>query len=141
MVSLSRPPRSHCPINFGLEIFGDRWSLLILRDMIILGKKNFRAFLASEEGIASNILAERLLRLEAAGLLRRHVVEEDARQVDYFPTEAGKALLPVMVELSYWGATHDQQTAAPRAFVKAYEKDREGLLKAIAAGFNPSREA
>ena len=65
------PPRSGCPINFGLEIFGDQWSLLLLRDMLIVGKRTFKEFQASEEGIASNILTERLKRLEACGIIRR----------------------------------------------------------------------
>jgi DNA-binding HxlR family transcriptional regulator len=133
------PPRSGCPINFGLEIFGDQWSLLILRDMLIVGKRTFREFQASEEGIASNILTDRLKRLERCGIIARSVSPEDRRQVLYQPTEAGQALLPVLVEMSYWGATHDAKTAAPPGFVAAYEADRSGLIRAILAGFDPSK--
>ncbi len=135
-----RKLRSHCPINFGLEIFGDRWSLLILRDMLILGKRSFKQFLESEEGIASNILSERLSRLEASGLIRRQNVKEDARLVYYLPTAAGQALLPALVEMSYWGAKQDPKTDAPVHFVNAYENDREALLKVIAAGFDPGKK-
>jgi DNA-binding HxlR family transcriptional regulator len=141
MVRPTRKPRSHCPINFGLEIFGDRWSLLILRDLLIAGKRSFKEFQNSEEGIASNILSERLGRLEKAGIIRRQPVEEDARAVHYFPTEPGRKLLPVLVEMSYWGATHDAKTAAPRAFVGAYESDRDILLKMMAEGFDPRIQA
>lgn len=138
MVTLPRPPRSHCPINFGLELFGDAWTLLILRDVLVHGKRTFGAFRASEEGIASNILADRLHRLEAAGLLDRQADPADGRQFRYEPTEAGRALLPVLVEMSYWGATHDPMTAAPPGFVQAYEADRAGLLRFMAAGGNPA---
>jgi DNA-binding HxlR family transcriptional regulator len=137
MVTLPRPPRSHCPINFGLEIFGDAWTLLVLRDLLIVGKSGFSEFLASEEGIATNILTDRLARLEAAGLITRERGSADRRQVIYRATDAGKALVPVLVEMSYWGAKHDPLTAAPPAFVAGYEADRNGLLRAIAAGFDP----
>lgn len=132
------PPRSGCPINFGLEIFGDQWSLLVLRDMLVMGKRRFKDFQTSEEGIASNILADRLKRLEACGIIRRERSKQDGREVMYLPTEAGRALLPVLIEMSYWGATHDANTAAPPAFVAAYRADREGLIRAVAAGFDPS---
>lgn len=138
MVRTPRAPRSGCPINFGLEIFGDRWTLLILRDLLMQAKSTFKEFQASEEAIASNILAERLLRLEQAGLITRHVMEADGRQVRYEPTQACRKLLPVLVEMAYWGATHDAHTAAPKTFTKAYEADREGLIKALASALDPS---
>lgn len=141
MVRLPHKPRSHCPINFGLEILGDKWTLLILRDLLIQGKSSFKEFQASEEGIASNILSERLARLEGSGLIKRHMVKEDGRQVRYAATDAGRELLPVLVEIAYWGATHDARTAAPQEFVKGYEKDREGLIKTMQKGFDPSRRA
>lgn len=139
MVKTPRRPRSGCPINFGLEIFGDKWTLLILRDLLMQGKRSFGEFQASEEKIASNILSERLLRLEKAGLLERYVVRRDARLVQYVPTEACRALLPALVEMAYWGATHDARTAAPKSFVRAYEADRPALLKALASGFDSSK--
>jgi DNA-binding HxlR family transcriptional regulator len=132
MVRTPHPPRSGCPINFGLEIFGDKWSLLILRDLLMVGKSSFKEFQQSEEGIASNILAERLTRLEQAGLLRRESVKEDARQVRYRPTEAARKLLPVLADMAYWGATHDARTSAPKSFVHAYEIDREALIRHMA---------
>ena len=139
MVQTPNPPRSGCPINFGLEIFGDRWSLLILRDMLMQGKRTFKEFQASEEAISSNILADRLARLETSGLISRHRVAADARQLDYLPTEAGKRLLPVLVEMAYWGATHDPATDAPASFRDAYERDRAALLAALATGADPTK--
>ena len=129
MVDLARPPRSHCPINFGLEVFGDGWSLLILRDLLIERKTSFSEFRASAEGIATNVLADRLRRLEAAGLIGREPARTDRRQVTYSATAAGQALLPVLVELVYWGAMHDPETAAPAEFVASYRADRAGLLR------------
>lgn len=131
MVKTPTAPRSGCPINFGLEIFGDSFSLLILRDVLLHGKRGFSEFLTSGEGIATNILTARLQRLQDAGLLLRRPSPEDGRRVAYVPTEAAIALVPVLVELAYWGATHDPATAAPPQFMQAYRADREGLIRAM----------
>jgi len=139
MVKTPNPPRSHCPINFGLEIFGDKWTLLILRDLLMAGKKSFKDFQASEERIASNILSERLARLEQSGLIQQQAVKADARQIHYVPTDACRALLPVLVEMAYWGATHDPKTGAPKSFVRGYERDRDRLLMALAQGTDPTK--
>lgn len=138
MVRLPRTPRSGCPINFGLELFGDRWTLLVLRDLLIAGKTTFKQFQQSEEGIASNILSDRLARLECAGLVTRRSDPADKRQTAYVPTQAGRKLLPVLLEMAYWGASHDASTVAPPDFVQAYEHDRDALLRAMASGFDPS---
>ncbi|MGL4309299.1 MAG: winged helix-turn-helix transcriptional regulator [Paracoccaceae bacterium] len=130
--------RSDCPINFGLEIFGDQWSLLILRDILIVKKRTFREFQASAEGIASNILSDRLKRLERCGLVARDKSPDDGRLAIYTATAAGHALLPVLIEMSYWGASHDRQTGAPDGFRVAYEADRDALLRTISGGYNPS---
>ena len=131
--------RSHCPINFGLEIFGDRWTLLVLRDLLLKGKRSFKEFQASEEGISTNILAERLDRLVRCGLVTSERVATDSRQIHYHPTPAGRTLLPVLIEMAYWGAKHDPKTAAPNACVRAYQTDRAGLLQAVASGADPSQ--
>lgn len=139
MVRPSRELRSHCPINYGLEIFGDRWTLLILRDLLFQGKHGFREFQASEERISTNILADRLDKLSQAGLITSQRVEGDSRQIRYEPTAAGLALVPVLVEMAYWGAKHDPDTTAPASFAQAYEADRPRLLQAIASGSDPSK--
>jgi DNA-binding HxlR family transcriptional regulator len=139
MVITPHRPRSGCPINFGLEIFGDRWSLLVLRDMLMQGKSTFSAFQASEEGIASNILADRLARLEQCGLVTQQSDAADRRSIHYRPTDACRKLLPVLVEMAYWGATHDPKTAAPKSFVKGYETDRARLLQILAFGADPTK--
>ena len=139
MIKTPSKPRSSCPINFGLEIFGDKWSLLVLRDMLMIGKTTFKEFQASEERIASNILSDRLLRMENCGLITKHFSTQDGRQTNYRITQAGRKLLPVLVEMSYWGAKHDPKTGAPKSFVAAYESNRNGLLQALASGYDPSK--
>lgn len=138
MANDMRDLRSHCPINFGVEIFGDRWTLLVLRDLLLKGKSSFKEFHASEEGIATNILADRLDRLTHSGLVTAERMAGDSRQIRYRPTAKGRALLVVLVEMAYWGARHDPQTEAPLSFVQAYERDRAELLRAIEGGVDPS---
>ncbi len=139
MVTTPSPPRSSCPINFGLEIFGDQWTLLILRDLLIQHKRTFREFLSSDEQIASNILANRLKRLEACGLITRSASVADKRVMLYSPTGPARDLIPVLVDMSYWGAVHDPATGAPKSFKAAYRTDRAELIARIRSGANPSR--
>ena len=131
MVQTPNPPRSGCPINFGLEIFGDGYSLLILRDVLLHGKQSYGEFLGAGEGIATNILANRLAKLETAGLLTCTASRTDGRRKIYQPTAAAISLVPVLVELAYWGATHDPATAAPPGFVQGYRADRDALIRSM----------
>lgn len=119
--------RSSCPISYALEIFGDRWTLLVLRDMILYGRQRFRDLLASDEGIASNILTDRLKRLEALGIVSRMPDPTDGRQIIYRVTERGLSLIPVMLEIAAWGAAQDGKTAAPADFVASFHADREAF--------------
>jgi len=119
--------RSGCPVSVSLEVLGDRWSLLIIRDLMVRGLRTFKEFQQSGEGIASNVLADRLHRLEAVGIIRGEVEEADARRVNYRLTEKGIDLAPLLLELLLWGARHEE-TAAPRAAIAKIEKDREAFL-------------
>lgn len=132
-------PRSHCPISYSLDIVGDRWTLLVLRDLVIVRKRHFLEFLSAPEGIASNILTARLKLLEAHGLVVRERDPENARRVVYEPTAKALDLLPAMLELVRWGAMHDPKTAAPRNFVQRIEKDRASVLAEIRAAHLPKR--
>lgn len=109
--------RSHCPINYSLEMFGDSWSLLILRDIIFFGKKTYGEFLASNEHIARNILANRLEQLQMKGLLEKHSHPTDQRKDLYEVTEAGLDILPILMELTEWGAKHDTHTLASKTWL------------------------
>lgn len=98
--------RSQCPINLTLEILGDRWSLLILRDMIFSGKRHFRDLLRSQEGIASNILADRLKRLVARGLLTKADDPTHKQKAIYSLTPMAIELVPVFAQIGAWGRKH-----------------------------------
>jgi DNA-binding HxlR family transcriptional regulator len=128
-----QPRRSDCPINFALEIFGDKWSLLIVRDIVYFGKKTYGEFLASYESVATNILATRLTLLEQKGILVKRPHEADKRKEIYELTEIGLDLIPVLLELASWGAKHDAQTAAPKEWIDLVNADKEKLSKLIRA--------
>src|SRR5262249_11616950 len=123
--------RSDCPINFALETFGDSWSLLIVRDIVYFGKKTYREFLESDEGIATNILASRLAQLEQKGLLLKNPHERDKRKDLYLLTEKGLDLIPILLELASWSAQHDPQTAAPQAWIARVNADKATLKRCI----------
>jgi DNA-binding HxlR family transcriptional regulator len=117
-------------VSISLEIFGDRWSLLIIRDLMVRGFRTFKEFQKSGERIATNILADRLRKLEAAGIITAEIEETDARRVDYRLTEKGIDLAPVLLELLIWGARHEE-TGAPCALIENVEKNREEFLAEV----------
>jgi DNA-binding HxlR family transcriptional regulator len=102
--------RSHCAVNYGVEVFGDRWSLLIIRDIVFTGKKTYGQFLKSEEGIATNVLASRLAFLEAQGILSKAPNPNDKRKDFYALTEKGIDLVPILLNIVLWSAKHDPQS-------------------------------
>lgn len=106
--------RSHCPVNFALESIGDRWALLILRDIVFRGKCTYGEFLKSEEGFSTNILASRLSQLVEAGILQLDVHEIDGRKGVYSLTEKGLDLIPLLFEMVLWSAKHDSKSEARR---------------------------
>src|SRR5436190_14756054 len=104
---MSKPKRkSDCPINFGLEIFGDRWTFLIVRDLMFKGKHYYGEFLRMEEKIATNILADRLLLLEESGIVSRTIDETHNSKKIYELTPKGIDLLPVLTEVILWSAKY-----------------------------------
>jgi DNA-binding HxlR family transcriptional regulator len=123
--------RSDCPVSYALDIIGDKWSLLIIRDLMFKGKKTYSEILNSEEGIATNILADRLSMLEAAGLLKsKKDINKKTRHI-YVLTQKGIDLAPVMLEIVRWSANYDKKTAAPKNFVSRIQNDRDNLIKEI----------
>jgi DNA-binding HxlR family transcriptional regulator len=119
--------RSGCPVSISLEILGDRWSLLVVRDLMVRGYRTFKEFQQSGEGIATNILADRLQKLEAAKIITSEAVESDGRRINYRLTEKGIDLAPVLLELLLWGAKHEE-TGAPCAVMVEMAKNREAVL-------------
>lgn len=122
--------RSGCPVSISLERFGDRWSLLIIRDLMVRGLRTFKEFQESGEGIATNILADRLQKLEASGIIVAEQQETDGRRANYRLTEKGISLAPVMLELLIWAAQHEE-TAASCAFIAKMERNREEVLAEV----------
>lgn len=123
--------RSDCPISFALDIFGDKWSLLIVRDIVFRGKTTYGDFFKSKEHIATNILADRLALLVRAGIIRKTASTKDKRKDIYSLTQKGIDLFPVLLEVSIWSAKYDPRTGAPRAFISKARKDRKYLIKQI----------
>ncbi|MEI9812361.1 MAG: helix-turn-helix domain-containing protein [Acidobacteriota bacterium] len=127
---MTQKRRSGCPVSASLEVLGDRWSLLIIRDLMVRGYRTFKDFQTSGEGIATNILATRLRSLETAGIVSREANPDDGRRVDYRLTEKGIGLAPVMLELLVWGARHEK-TATPPQIVELMTAQREKFLEEV----------
>jgi DNA-binding HxlR family transcriptional regulator len=119
--------RSGCPVSISLDLLGDRWSLLIVRDVMVRGYRTFRQFQSAGEGIATNILSDRLRKLEAAGILTTEPSAEDGRSTHYRLTPKGIALAPVLLELLIWAGNHES-TGAPNAFIEQMEQNRAAIL-------------
>jgi DNA-binding HxlR family transcriptional regulator len=103
------PKRSPCPVAFSLDIFGDRWSLLVIRDLFF-GRTRFKEFAASPEGIPTNILTDRLERLLARGIIEQIPAEDGTKRLAYRLTAKGKALGPVLKAMRNWGLAWDKST-------------------------------
>jgi DNA-binding HxlR family transcriptional regulator len=124
--------RSGCPVAASLDLFGDRWSLLIVRDLLFTDRRSFGDFMAAGEGIASNVLVERLERLQGAGIIEREYDPADRRRSMFVLTERGLDLAPVLVELVIWAARHEK-TDAPPALVKQMKRDRVEFIAGLRA--------
>lgn len=119
--------RSGCPISIALEMLGDNWSMLVIRDLMFRGRQTFNEFLTGGEGIATNILADRLRRLEQAGIVAKRPDPADRRRSLYRLTEKGIGLAPVLVELVLWSAAHES-TDAPPAVLRQMREHRRAFL-------------
>ncbi len=116
-----------CPIAFGLDTFGDRWSLLIIREIMLRGKKTYSEFMEADEAIASNILIDRLKHLEAEGIIEKTRDPENRRSFLYALTKKGRDLAPILLEIILWSGVHDQRPVAMRGILKKIKKDRKGF--------------
>jgi DNA-binding HxlR family transcriptional regulator len=114
--------RSGCPLNASVEILGDRWSLLIIRDMMLRGFRSYKEFLGSYERIATNILADRLRRLEEHGIISSQSDPSDGRKLIYMLTKKGIELAPVLTEMVLWSASHEE--VGNQALVQLMRKDK-----------------
>jgi DNA-binding HxlR family transcriptional regulator len=121
--------RSPCPLNASVEMLGDRWSLLIIRDMMLRGFRSYKEFLESFEGIATNILADRLRKLEAYGIITTHPDPSDGRKLLYLLTPKGIDLAPVLTEMVLWAAAHEDTGNQP--LIRLLQKDKRKFLAEI----------
>jgi DNA-binding HxlR family transcriptional regulator len=125
--------RSDCPISTALDIFGDKWSLLIVRDMMFKGMNTYGDFLKGEEKIATNILADRLMLLEAGGIIAKQKHPESKAKILYTLTPKGIELVPSLVEIIAWSEKHHEVHPQAIQFAKAVKKDKQGVIKGIIA--------
>ena len=121
-------PRSDCPISCSLDVFGDKWSLLIIRDIMLRGKLSYSEFLQSEEKIATNILVNRLSVLEAENILAKKVSPMNKSKFIYSLTKKGVDLLPIVIEIMDWGAKYNANCPR-RELGKKIKKDKAGVIK------------
>lgn len=123
--------RSDCPISSSLDIWGDKWSLLIIRDLMFAKESTYGDFLKSEEKIATNILAARLLMLEENGIISKLSHPESKAKVLYKLTQKGIDLLPLMIEINLWADKYLAIPADRREILKEVKKDKEAFIKSM----------
>ncbi|PHR62986.1 MAG: transcriptional regulator [Robiginitomaculum sp.] len=117
-MSAASPRKTGCPVAFSLDVLGDRWSLLIVRDMLVGGASTYGDFMCGGEGIATNILANRLKGLTDAGIVEKHRDETNRRKYRYTLTQKGCELVPIVLSLMNWGAKYDPETRATPEILK-----------------------
>jgi DNA-binding HxlR family transcriptional regulator len=119
---MTEQPRSNCPIACALDLVGDRWTLLVLRDLFA-GKQHFDELLESDEHIATNVLTERLKRLQGAGMISAEVCEDNRRRKRYALTPLGRSFAPVLGALAAWGLEHIPETVSAGPARSAIERE------------------
>lgn len=123
--------RSQCPISTALDIFGDKWTLLVIRDLMFNEKRTYGEFLNSEEKIATNILADRLLMLEMAGIISKKRHPDSKAKVLYSLTAKGIDLIPVLIEIIAWSEKYHEVHPYAKEFVKQLKKDKAGVIRVL----------
>lgn len=123
--------RSDCPVSCSLDIWGDRWSLLIIRDLMFAKECTYGDFLKSAEGIATNILAARLKALEENGIIKKSEHPDSKVKVLYRLTSQGIDLLPLMIEINLWAEKYFSIPEERKALLKEVKKDKAGFIKAM----------
>lgn len=132
--------RSQEPLSLFLEMLGDKWSLLIVRDIIMSGKNTYNEFLASEEKIATNMLADRLTRLEKLGIIRSGQHPDSKAKIYYQLTTKGIDLLPAMIEMMLWADSYLPVSDASRSYAKELRKNKEGFVRKVISDFKKKEE-
>ena len=120
-----------CPVAFGLDIFGDRWTLLVIREIMLRGKWTYSEFMEMEEEIATNILIDRLKSLEAEGLVNKERDPENRRSYLYSLTKKGRDLAPILLEIIIWSGEHDKRSFALTGVLEKIDANREGFENSL----------
>jgi DNA-binding HxlR family transcriptional regulator len=123
--------RSFCPISSALDLLGDKWSLIIVRDIALLGKNTFKQFLESDEKIATNILSDRLSRLESQGIVSKNDHPHNKVMKVYRLTQKGIDLLPILFDVVLWSDKYLEIADEGRVLAEEIRKDRQGLLERL----------
>ena len=123
--------RSHCPINYTLEHFGDKWSFLIIRDLMFKGKRHYNEFLEAGEKVSTSVLGDRLKKLEEVGIISRGEDTVKKSRIRYSLTLKGIDLLPILIEMIVWGGFSDELTEAPKEFLEQATQNREAMIQEI----------
>lgn len=123
--------KSHCPVNYGLEHFGDKWSLLVIRDLMFKGKRHYNEFFESDEKVSTSVLGDRLKSLEESGIIKKGEDDVKKSRIKYSLTEKGISLLPIMIEIIVWSGEFDKKTAAGQDFLNKAINHRADLIKEI----------
>lgn len=131
MPSPGKKRNTGCPVAFALDTFGDRWSLVVIRDLVMHGKTTYGEFLASDEGIATNVLADRLKHLEAEGILGKSRDPENRRRIIYKLTDKGWELAPMILDMIVWSAKYDPETKVRQPMLDKIADDREEFVAEI----------
>jgi DNA-binding HxlR family transcriptional regulator len=120
-----------CPISFAMNMLGDRWSLLIIRDMMLFGRRRYSEFLASGEGISTNILADRLKQMQRLDLVEKFNDPSNRKASVYLLTDKGLRLFPVLLEVIRWGQQHDERSMITDAMAQALRDGGQPLARQI----------
>jgi len=123
--------RSHCPINYTLEHFGDKWSFLIIRDLMFKGKRHYNEFLEAGEKVSTSVLGDRLRKLEEMGIISKGQDTVKKSRIRYSLTQKGIELLPILIEMIIWGSVNDALTESPKEFMDQATENKEVLIAQI----------
>jgi DNA-binding HxlR family transcriptional regulator len=123
--------RSHCPVNYALEHFGDKWSLLIIRDLMFKQKRHYNEFFESDEKVSTSVLGDRLKMLENSGIINKGIDDVKKSRIKYSLTQKGIDMLPFMIDMIVWSGFYDKHTEAGNDFIVQATKDRDNLIATI----------
>lgn len=134
MIESKRNPRSSCPVACGLDVLGDKWTLLIIRDLLLSNRCEFGHLLNAGEGISTNILTDRLAKMQADGLIKKTKHPEHGKKYIYALSDKGVSLAPMMMELALWADKHVEGAALPKVLADFLKQDRTAAVSKLMKG-------